>query len=234
VPVEKIAVGDEVVARNRATGKLETRAVTALTTPHHDKLLEVRVEGEHDPLRPSTGHPFWVKRGEAQGAWIPAGEMRVGDRLQTIGGQWRMITAINPVAGDQTVYNFTVANDHDYFVGETGFLVHNANCPCGNLGWNPKSIKHVMRHGNDIPGRLIHGVFADDPIATTNQAWEIAIQEGIEPIIGGNGNLNYLVPFPETGLQGGQIGGAAGNPILDTIRIVTEPGCNNVVTAFPE
>ena len=137
MPVEKIAVGDEVVARNRATGKLETQPVTALTTPHHDKLLEVRVEGEHDPLRPSTGHPFWVKRGEAQGAWIPAGEMRVGDRLQTIGGQWRMITAINPVAGDQTVYNFTVANYHDYFVGETGFLVHNAppcGCKCGQEG----------------------------------------------------------------------------------------------------
>ena len=29
------------------------------------------------------------------------------------------------------VYNFTVAKDHDYFVGETGFLVHNAgSCGC--------------------------------------------------------------------------------------------------------
>lgn len=35
-----------------------------------------------------------------------------------------------PLLGQETVYNFTVAKDHDYFVGETGFLVHNAP-PCG-------------------------------------------------------------------------------------------------------
>jgi hypothetical protein len=31
------------------------------------------------------------------------------------------------------VYALVVANDHDYFVGETGFLVHN---PPGNCGCN--------------------------------------------------------------------------------------------------
>ena len=40
--------------------------------------------------------------------------------------------------GQETVYNFTVAKDHDYFVGETGFLVHNAP-PCGCGPGNPPS-----------------------------------------------------------------------------------------------
>src|SRR5271155_4145914 len=66
LPVEALKVGDEVLARNRASGKLEYKPISALTTPHHDKLLEMRVEGEHDPLRPSTEHPFWVKRGDAE------------------------------------------------------------------------------------------------------------------------------------------------------------------------
>jgi len=143
VPIEQIAVGDQVVARNRATGKLETQPVTALTTPHHDKLLEVRVEGERNPLHPSTGHPFWAKRGDAEAEWTPAGEMRVGDRLITIGAEWRMITGTTPLPGEQTVYNFTVAKDHDYFVGETGFLVHNAgNCDC-----IPEIERHLDRLG---------------------------------------------------------------------------------------
>ncbi len=132
VPVEALKVGDKVLASNRTTGKLEYEPISALTIPHHDKLLEIRVEGEHDPLRPSTGHPFWVKRGYAAPAWTSTGQMRVNDRLLTIDGRWRRVTAIVSVENEETVYNFTVDKDHDYFVGETGFLVHNKSCGCGD------------------------------------------------------------------------------------------------------
>lgn len=133
VPVEKVEVGDEVLARNSKTGKLENEPVTALTTPHQDHVVDLRIEGERDPLRPSDDHPFWVRRGgDPAGAWMEAGKLRLGDLLETTHGTWRRITAITPESHEQTVYNFTVANDHDYFVGETGFLVHNAGpCPCG-------------------------------------------------------------------------------------------------------
>jgi hypothetical protein len=131
VPIEKIVVGEEVLSRNAKTGALEYEPVTALTPIHRDKLLDIRIEGEATPLRPSTGHPFWVKRGGWAGAWIAAGEMRVGDLVQTIEGQWKRVVAITPEKDSQTVYNFTVDLNHDYFVGETGFLVHNAgSCNC--------------------------------------------------------------------------------------------------------
>jgi RHS repeat-associated protein len=129
-PVEKVEVGDEVVSRNRTTGKLESQPVTALTPAHQDSLVEMHVEGERTPLRPSTSHPFWVRRGDASPAWIRASQMRVGDFVQSQQGDWRRVVATTPVEGQETVYNFTVAKDHDYFVGETGFLVHNANCKC--------------------------------------------------------------------------------------------------------
>jgi intein/homing endonuclease len=86
----------------------------------------MRVEGERTPLRPSHDHPFWVRRGDAEPAWIESGKMRVGDLLETVQGNWRRVVAIAPLPGQETVYNFTVAKDHDYFVGQTGFLVHNA------------------------------------------------------------------------------------------------------------
>jgi hypothetical protein len=127
--------------------------VTALTPLHKDSLLEIRIEGEHDPLRPSTRHPFWVKRGEAQAAWIESGSMRVGDQLQTLQGNWRRVVAITPLPGQETVYNFTVDKDHDYFVGETGFLVHNA----GGCGCNPplepiRFPPEVLHPGTVTPG----------------------------------------------------------------------------------
>jgi len=125
VPVEKIEEGDEVLSRGRATGKLEYQRVTALTPKHQDSLLDIRVEGEAVPLRPSTSHPFWVKRGDdSDGAWIAAGKMRVGDLVQAITGDWKRVVAITPEKDAQTVYNFTVDINHDYFVGDTGFLVH--------------------------------------------------------------------------------------------------------------
>src|ERR1019366_3391268 len=81
--------------------------------------------------RPSYEHPFWVRRGYAEAAWVEAGKMRAGDLVQSIQGDWRRVVAITPLQGQQTVYNFTVDLNHDYFVGEAGFLVHNANCGCG-------------------------------------------------------------------------------------------------------
>ena len=239
VAIENIHEGDSVISRNAATGKLEPEPVTALTPLHPSSLLEISLEGQQAPLRPSINHPFWVKRGNAQdGSWLRADKMQVGDFGQSVQGAWRRVVAITPLPGVETVYNFTVDQNHDYFVGETGFLVHNAGgCGCGPgspLNWGDR-IKHFMRHANDIPTRkIMHGVFADNPIDMVNQAWAIAGAAGLTPTVGGNGNWNYSVLFPEAGLGGGMPGAAAGNPVLDTIHIVTKPGCNNIVTAFPE
>ena len=113
--------------------------MTALTPQHKDSLVEMRVEGERTPLRPALDHPFWVKRGDQLPRWINAGEMRAGDFVQSLQGNWRRVVSITPVEGQQTVYNFTVDLNHDYFVGETGFLVHNEDCGCnGNSRNSPR------------------------------------------------------------------------------------------------
>jgi len=134
VPIEEIHVDDRVLSRNRETGALEYERVSDLIPGHPGELVDIRVEGETDPLRPSIFHPFWVKRGDGAPAWIAAGEMRVGDLLQTVKGERKRVAAITAERKSQTVYNFTVAKDHDYFVGETGFLVHNARCRCTVFG----------------------------------------------------------------------------------------------------
>jgi hypothetical protein len=137
VPIEKIEVGDRVFSRNRQTGKTELRPVTALTPPHRDRLLELRIEGERTPLRPSTSHPFWAKRRAADpGHWIEAANLVAGELLETIDGRWVAIQSVAPVDKPETVYNFTVEEDHDYFVGDEGLLVHNFSpAPILNLPW---------------------------------------------------------------------------------------------------
>ena len=91
-----------------------------------------------------------------------------------------------------------------------------------------------MQHGSDIPVKPSQDVFADDPIATNNAAWDKAVKAGVTPTVGGIGNWNYDVHYPEAGLGGGVSGNAAGNPILNSVKIVTTPGTNQVVTSFPK
>jgi len=131
VPIESIKVGDEVLSRNRQTGALEYKKVTALVHPHLSKLLEMRLAAEANPLQPTPEHPFFVRyAGGSQAEWIQASQIQVGDFVLTAAGAWTEVLAISPLEKEQLVYNFEVEENHDYFVGSTGLLVHNGDC-----GW---------------------------------------------------------------------------------------------------
>ncbi len=67
----------------------------------------------------ATGiHRFW-KVGEG---WAMVRNLKPGDRVRTVGG----VAVVQSVSGDQKqpVFNLEVASNRDYFVGKTGFLVH--------------------------------------------------------------------------------------------------------------
>jgi len=71
----------------------------------------------------TAAHPFWsVEREE----FVPAGDLRQYERVVAIDGREFRLTSITPRDGPETVYNFEVANEHVYYVGDDGLLVHNA------------------------------------------------------------------------------------------------------------
>jgi len=130
IPIERIIVGDKVLAENRRTGEREYKTVTALTPQHRDQLVEIHIEGEREALKPSVEHPFWVWRSTlAAPAWIDAANMLAGDEVLTATGQWRKVLSVAVLPGLAVVYNLEVDKDHDYFVGKQELLVHNALCP---------------------------------------------------------------------------------------------------------
>jgi hypothetical protein len=72
-------------------------------------------------------HPFYARRSASETAhWIDAGDLVAGEQIETQDGRWVAVQSVMPVPGLSVVYNFTVEEDHDYFVGDEGFLVHNA------------------------------------------------------------------------------------------------------------
>jgi hypothetical protein len=146
-PIEKIKAGDKVWARNERTGAAELRTVTHIAPQHFDKLMELRVAGEKSALHPTPTHPFWARRNASEPAhWIDAGDLVAGEQIETQDGRWAAVQSVTPIKGLATVYNFTVEEDHDYFVGDLGLLVHNAGYD-GKPPYSPDPVRWVNEGG---------------------------------------------------------------------------------------
>lgn len=124
--IEDIEVGDKVLAKdeNNPDGELAYKEVTALYSNQRDDIIKLHV-GEQ-VIETTDNHPFWV---EGKG-WVFADELRVGDKLQKADGNNLTIDKVDFVKQDEpvTVYNFTVADYHTYYVTSIGIWVHNTNC----------------------------------------------------------------------------------------------------------
>ncbi|WP_091292053.1 polymorphic toxin-type HINT domain-containing protein [Amycolatopsis xylanica] len=136
-PIELIAVGDQVWARDLATGRSQLRSVVGLFNKHADQILTITTTGTS--LRVTPQHPFWV----VGKGWIDAGELRVGDRLSTLSGAEQPITAITSSMTGTTVYNFEVAGDHNYYITDAQLLVHNCDL---NYHESPERGHTIDRH----------------------------------------------------------------------------------------
>ncbi|MFB4278558.1 DNRLRE domain-containing protein [Nonomuraea sp. MTCD27] len=135
--IERIEVGDEVLATDPETGETAAKPVTALITGEGDKeLVDITVDtdggkGEETGEVTATGeHPFWVRD---LGTWVYAKDLEPGMWLRTSAGTYVRIEAVGKRTARQRVHNLTVADLHTYYVltGSTPVLVHNTNPKCG-------------------------------------------------------------------------------------------------------
>ncbi|MFO0799414.1 MAG: RHS repeat-associated core domain-containing protein [Gemmataceae bacterium] len=142
MPVEVVRAGDEVLARpdDDPLGDVRPRVVEevfATVAP----VLDLRVCGR--TITTTGEHPFYA---EGRG-WVPAELLAPGDRVLGEAGEWLLVEGVDDRGAVVPVYNFRVAGDHTYFVGETGWgfaaWAHNALC--------------LPNHGQPGHGRPAHG-----------------------------------------------------------------------------
>ncbi|NMO98280.1 pretoxin [Paenibacillus lemnae] len=173
-PIEEIEVGDKVLAKSEydSNGELAYKEVTALYRNQRDDIIKLHV-GEQI-IETTDNHPFWV---EGKG-WIFADELRAGDKLQKADGsnltidKVEFIKLVEPV----TVYNFTVADYHTYYVTDLGIWVHNTNCPFGKYedapyhGTTNNSVKNKAPNNgqNALNNSMSIGPNTDRRIAISN------------------------------------------------------------------
>jgi hypothetical protein len=80
------------------------------------------------------------------GEWRKTQDLQVGDEIKLANGAWAKVLEVR-FKGKGQVYNFTVAGNHNYFVGDLQLLTHNA-CP----GTNAQFGKKYGEHMKDYPG----------------------------------------------------------------------------------
>jgi hypothetical protein len=122
VAIERLKVGDKVYSWNEHTGAVSVNRITELFIHEVKLLFELRFE-DGSIIETTWNHPFWV---DGLG-WTDAGNLKVGDRTVVLNDQRLMVMSVKEHRLDQPVhvYNIEVENDHTYFVGPRGVVVHN-------------------------------------------------------------------------------------------------------------
>jgi hypothetical protein len=93
--------------------------------------------------------------------------------------------------------------------------------------------QHVSAHNVPNIDKASHGVFIDDAVTTTNEAWTIVQRTGAQPVSSGGVSV-YTVPM---GRNVGFAGGANANQLAGvphtSVQIIVKPGTNQIITAYP-
>ena len=118
------------------TGKTSYQLVTDLIQGERQyRLVEITLYSGKS-IEATAEHPFYIK---GKG-WNPASSLKVGQVLELHNGTTVVVKEVDTSVRRDFVYNLSVANTHNYFVGEDGVLVHNANIddcfivtPCGTV-----------------------------------------------------------------------------------------------------
>ncbi|MDP1563049.1 MAG: polymorphic toxin-type HINT domain-containing protein [Pirellulaceae bacterium] len=127
----------------------------------------------------TANHPFWsVDRAE----FVQAGELTIGERLQTLAGDTLWVQQKLPRPGPEPVYNLEVHDEHVYYVGTSGILAHNAGKKYtgdigedGAKGWlarhgytEVRSIQNRSGHGLDIIAKHRDGTLTFFEVKTSS------------------------------------------------------------------
>ena len=120
--IKDIKVGDNVLSFNEQTKQVSSQKVLETFKHSVNQTLKIKIDGKIIETTPN--HPFYLPM---SGGWANAEDLKIGDIVLTSSKQLCVIDDIEVVNHLEMVdvYNFTVENNHTYFVGEDKILVHN-------------------------------------------------------------------------------------------------------------
>lgn len=136
INIEDLKIGDIVYTRNMNNDCIEIKKVIQLFENRVNcNMVKIYMNDEY--IECTSGHEIYVK----EKGWTKAWEIEEGDILIDNENQEILVNKIEKEKKQEetTVYNFEVEDNHNYFVGNSNILVHNAPAPGGCVyeGENP-------------------------------------------------------------------------------------------------
>lgn len=141
IAIEEVQVGDEVLAFSEANGAARWQPVTERSSRWSPsgaiKLTLTAPDGTSETVTTTPNHPYLTNGdglahlvAHADGKdWRNAVDLTIDQKIRSVSGKELTVTGLALDAIPLRVYNFEVANDHTYAVGDLGAWVHN-----GRLG----------------------------------------------------------------------------------------------------
>ena len=117
VEIEKIKVGDLVLAQNVESGELAFKPVFRASVRPSEPLCDVQVGNL--TFHATRGHPLWV----SGNGWVKVGNLKSGMQVHALSGTMPVLSVDGAAAAAET-FNLIVADFHTYFVGEDRVLSH--------------------------------------------------------------------------------------------------------------
>nr|WP_281405382.1 polymorphic toxin-type HINT domain-containing protein [Methylosinus sporium] len=150
-PIEEIAIGYFVAARDGFTGEVGWRPVRELfrrTAPSIAHATLDGPDGRRETRHVTSEHPFFV----ASKGWVEVRRLERGDRIIPERESDReAVLAVADVSLEERptlVYNFEVAQDHNYLVGDEGAEAHSATI------FDRRGIKGVIYPNDHAPPHM--------------------------------------------------------------------------------
>jgi hypothetical protein len=227
-PISVLEIGDYVLAYDETTSDIGYYPIIGVWVHNDLVLVHLVIDGELIETTPE--HPFYTVDNE----WMAAGDLQVGDQVRRVDGDYGTVEAVEVVYQAQSMYNFTIATAHTYFVGDGQWLVHNQCFKiAGDLAdYTDSEIDaavYMARRGNDVTLRpptgigrtsdlLVNGVPYDvytPTSANANNIFDNMIKKNNQAE-GLFVDLRYTTITPE------DLGGS------DVVKLLNESGASNI------
>jgi hypothetical protein len=172
-PISQISENDYIWSYDHSKQKAELKPVTSIRNYLVNAILAF-VLCSGDTIWTTIDHPFYSKE-----KYIPALNLEVGDTLYSKEAECFVIE--DKILKDSTVrvYNLTVADHHNYYVGHDEILVHNENCLAARLPSYPLLTQRLDALPTELKGKLMQDIMnaSEDLLVALNkdkgvEAWK--------------------------------------------------------------
>ena len=123
--IDKLKKGDYVLTYNEEKGTNEFKKITTVFVLNDLDEELYTIQTDNGEITLTSHHRLYTYRNDLY-QYIAAEDMKVGDVVMYSNGEYHKIKTIQHKSIKKTVYNLEIEDNHNFYVGEKGILVHNA------------------------------------------------------------------------------------------------------------